>query len=106
LTDTLARTTSPFIVSSFDQTGFLRLSVKGTQLTSAPGTHPIETLRGLDKKDAAIAGSEDQPLDLCKAADKYSCFASESMVFCKFSCSLVFRHFNAGDGNRADKNYD
>lgn len=62
------------------------------------------TLRGLDKRDAAIAGSEDQPLDLCKAADKYSSLASESMVFRKFSCSCGFRSCDRSNAAKADRN--
>jgi hypothetical protein len=48
------------------------------------------TLRGLDKRDAAIAGSEDQPLDLCKVADKYSSLAFESMVSASFLAVAAF----------------
>ena len=61
-------------------------------------------MRGLDKRDAAIAGSEDQPIDLSKVADKYSSFAFESMVFRKSSGSYGFRYCNSSNAAKADGN--
>ena len=36
---------------------------------------------GWREKDAAVAGSEDQPIGISKAADKYSNFSFGSIVF-------------------------